>query len=76
MGMQMSKKKLEKGINPELEKAISELLKVTMLDPTASLTDKTKIIDRALKLEALKMKDQDDAWGSGFLDDDNDDKDM
>ena len=48
----MSKKKV--GINPELEKAISELLKATMLDPTASLTDKTKILDRALKLEALK----------------------
>jgi hypothetical protein len=32
-----------------------------------------KIIDRSLKLEALKMKLQDDAWGSGFLDDDEDD---
>jgi hypothetical protein len=63
--------KKEKGINPELEKAISELLKATMLDPTATLTDKTKILDRALKLEALKAKMSDDEWGSGFgLDDD------
>ena len=59
----MSKKKADKGINPELEKAISELLKSTMIDPTASLTDKTKIIDRALKLEALKAKFSDDEWG-------------
>jgi hypothetical protein len=63
--------KKDKGINPELEKAISELLKATMLDPTATLTDKTKILDRALKLEALKAKMSDDEWGSGFgLDDD------
>ena len=61
----------DKGINPDLEKAISDLLKVTMLDPTASLTDKTKILDRALKLEQLKLKMSDDEWGSGFgLDDD------
>jgi hypothetical protein len=63
--------KKDKGINPDLEKAISDLLKVTMLDPTASLTDKTKILDRALKLEQLKLKMSDDEWGSGFgLDDD------
>jgi hypothetical protein len=42
-----------------------------MLDSTASLTDKTKILDRALKLEQLKLKMSDDEWGSGFgLDDD------
>ena len=50
----MSKKKT--GINPDLEKAISDLLKSTMSDPMASLNDKTKIIDRALKLEAIKQK--------------------
>lgn len=70
----MSKKK-EKGINPDLEKAISDLLIATMADPMASLTDKTKVLDRALKLEQLKMKMSDDEWGSGFgLDDDEDDK--
>jgi len=63
--------KKDKGINPDLEKAISDLLKVTMADPEASLTDKTKVLDRALKLEQLKMKMSDDEWGSGFgLDDD------
>lgn len=68
--MRLSKKKV--GINPDLEKAISDLLKTTMLDPTASLTDKTKILDRALKLEQLKLKISDDEWGSGFFGEDED----
>ena len=65
----MSKK--QKGISPELEKAISDLLKATMSDPTASLTDKSKIIDRALKLEQLKARISDDDWGAGFASDDD-----
>lgn len=60
----MSKK--SKGINPDLEKAISDLLKQVMADPTATLTDKTKVIDRALNLEKVKQKISDDEWGSGF----------
>jgi len=60
------KKVKEKGINPELEKAISTMLAEVMVDSTATITDKTKVIDRALKLEAIKMKMQDDEWGSGF----------
>lgn len=62
----MSKKK-EKGINPELEAAISKLLTEVMIDPTATITDKMKVIDRSLKLEALKAKLSDDEWGSGFF---------
>jgi hypothetical protein len=65
--------KKDKGINPDLEQAISDLLKATMLDPTATLTDKTKILDRALKLEQLKLKMNDDEWGSGFLGGDDED---
>ena len=65
----MSKK--TKGINPELETAIANLLKATMSDPTASLTDKTKILDRALKLEQLKARISDDDWGAGFASDDD-----
>ncbi len=61
----MSRKK-DKGINPELEDAISKMLKEVMQDPTASITDKSKVIDRALKLEAIKLKISDDEWGSGF----------
>ena len=58
--------KKQKGINPDLEEAISKMLKEVMTDPMASITDKTKVIDRALKLEAIKLKMSDDEWGSGF----------
>ena len=69
----MSKKK-EKGINSDLEAAINTLMAQVMTDPEASITDKMKVIDRALKLEALKMKDSDSEWGSGFGLDDDDEK--
>ena len=68
----MSKKKI--GINPDLEKHINQLLSAVMMDDTASITEKMKVVDRALKLEALKQKADMDEWGSGFmgLDDDED----
>jgi hypothetical protein len=59
-----------KGLNPELEEAVSKLLRDVMTDPTASLTDKTKVLDRALKLEQIKQKIADDQWGKGFFSDD------
>jgi hypothetical protein len=65
------KKKQEKGINPKLEEAINLLMSQVMADPEATIIDKTRIIDRALKLEALKMKDEDSAWGQGFVLDDD-----
>lgn len=68
----MSKK--AKGINPELENAINKMMKEIMADSTATITDKMRVIDRALKLEQLKMKDSDSEWGSGFGLDDDDDK--
>ena len=64
--------KKQKGINPDLEEAISKMLKEVMTDPMASITDKTKVIDRALKLEAIKLKMSDDDWGAGFAVDDED----
>ncbi len=70
----MSRKK-EKGINPELEKHINQLLSAVMSDPDASITEKMKVVDRALKLEQLKAKISDDEWGSGFMTDDDDDED-
>ncbi len=66
----MSRKK-DKGINPELEEAISKSLKEVMADTTASITEKMKVIDRALKLEAIKLKLTDDEWGSGFATDED-----
>lgn len=61
----MSKK--SKGVNPDLEAAVSELLKAVMSDDMASLTDKCKVIDRAINIEKLKQKISDDEWGSGFI---------
>ena len=61
----MAKKKTS-GINPDLEQAISDLLKEGMADPQATLTDKCKILDRALKLESIRLKADTDEWGSGF----------
>jgi hypothetical protein len=60
-----------KGLNPELEQAISKLLQQVMADETASLTDKTKVLDRALKLEQIKQKIADDEWGKGFFNNDD-----
>jgi len=64
----MSKKR---GINPDLEKAILDVLKSTIADPESSLDAKMKVIDRALKLEALRLKDEGSDWGTGFMNDDD-----
>jgi len=66
--------KKQKGINPDLEQAISDMLKAVMADSMASITDKTKVIDRALKLEAIKLKMSDDEWGAGFANVDEEDE--
>jgi hypothetical protein len=59
--------KKSKGLNPELENAIEVLLADVMNDPEASLTDKCKVLDRAINVEKLKQKISDDEWGSGFI---------
>ena len=59
--------KKSKGVNPELEEAVSKLLVAVMSDEMASLTDKCKVIDRAINIEKLKQKISDDEWGSGFI---------
>ena len=61
----MSKK--SKGVNPDLEDAVSQLLREVMADEKASLTDKCKVIDRSINIEKLKQKISDDEWGSGFV---------
>jgi hypothetical protein len=61
----MSKK--NKGVNPDLEDAVSKLLQSVMADEMASLTDKCKVIDRAINIEKLKQKLSDEEWGSGFI---------
>ena len=59
--------KKSKCLNPELESAIEVLLADVMNDPEASLTDKCKVLDRAINVEKLKQKISDDEWGSGFI---------
>jgi hypothetical protein len=66
----MSKK--NKGVNPDLEDAVSKLLQEVMQDEQASLTDKCKVIDRAINIEKLKQKLSDDEWGSGFINTEDD----
>ena len=65
----MSKK--SKGVNPDLEDAVSQLLKEVMADEKASLTDKCKVIDRSINIEKLKQKLSDEEWGSGFITNDD-----
>ena len=65
-------KKQDKGINPDLEDAINSMLKDMKINEEWSLTDKMKILDRALKLEAIKLKVSDEGWGSELLDDNDD----
>ena len=48
------------------------MLEEVMSDPSCSITDKTKVIDRALNLEKIKMKISDEEWGSGFTIDEDD----
>jgi hypothetical protein len=61
-----------KGINPDLESAISKMLKEVLNNPETSLIDKMRVIDRALNLEKIKQKVSDDQYGVGFLTDDTD----
>lgn len=61
----MTRKKAK--VNPDLEDAINKLLEQVMGDPTSTLTDKTKILDRALKWEAIKLKALDEDWGAGLF---------
>ena len=61
----------------ELEKSVKKLLTDVMKkhdDPkeAPSLTDKMKVIDRAIKLEALNQKLQGQEFGKGFFDNDDD----
>lgn len=62
------------SINPELEKAVESLLKEVMSPKsTADTETKLKVLDRAMKLEALKAKLKDDEWGAGLFENGDDD---
>lgn len=59
-------KKPPKGVNPDLDSFISDMLKEAKDDAEMSLLDKLRIVDRALNLEKIKAKITDDDWGTGF----------
>lgn len=62
--------KKQSGINPDLEDAINTLLTSVMSDPSVDLEVKLKVIDRAMNLEKIKQKMNDDVYGTGFLTED------
>ena len=59
--------KKDKGINPNLEKTISQLLKDVESGVIDDVETKLKVIDRAINLEKIKQKVNDDGYGSGFF---------
>lgn len=73
----MSRKK-DSGskVNPKLTKAINEMLEEVMAPgeekKKVSLTDRCKVIDRALKLEGIRLKIDDAGYGTGFANGDDD----
>jgi hypothetical protein len=55
------------NINTDLEKLLKSMLhEAAKKETDIALEDKLKIIDRALKLEALKHKIEDDGYGKDF----------
>lgn len=66
--------KVDKTLNPQLVKAVNDFLAEVMKDPAATLLDKMRVIDRALALEKIKLKIEDDQWGSGFTDEEETDE--
>jgi len=65
-----AKKADRKGVNPDIEKLIKREIKRLLDDEsdTISLTDKCKIIDRALALEKVKAAIEDEGFGTAFDD--------
>jgi hypothetical protein len=55
-----------KTINDDIEKALNRLLKEVMRDPSATLTDRCKVIDRAMKWESIKQNNDAGKYGEGF----------
>jgi len=59
--------KKDKGINPDLEKTISQLLKDVENGTIDDVETKLKVIDRAINLEKIKQKVNDEGYGSGLF---------
>jgi hypothetical protein len=65
----MAKPPKKDSLLEDLEMQISKLMKETMKDPSATLTDKTKVLDRGLKLAQIIAKIDDPSGNAGFSDD-------
>lgn len=63
----MSRKSNNAGKVPKyLKDAVEALVKDTLKDTKASLTDRCKAVDRGLKLAAIEAKMDDAGYGAGF----------
>lgn len=63
--------KAPRKINPDLEKLIKKMVEDAAQPdavgaPAMKMDDKFRVIDRALKLEMLRFKVEEDDWGSDF----------
>ena len=67
----MATKPKTQVVNAELEKFLTKLMKEANNSNDMSLTDKMRIVDRVLKLEAMKAKITDEKMGSGFHSDED-----
>jgi hypothetical protein len=65
----MATKPKKDSLMEELETQISKLIKDTMKSADATLTDKTKVLDRGLKLAQIIAKIDDPSGNAGFSDD-------
>lgn len=66
-------RRAQSKVDPDLKKAIKQMVKDVSGGANVSLTDKCKVIDRALKLAAIEAKLDDPGFGTGFKDNDGDD---
>lgn len=67
----MTAPKKKPKVNPAVERAVAKMLREVMAtrkkgEEQVPLLDKLRVLDRALKLEAIKAKVQDDEDGAFF----------
>lgn len=70
----MTAPKKKPKVSPTVERAVDKLLKEVMKQADATLLDKLRVLDRAIKIEAIKAKVQDDEDGEFFRNQPQDDE--
>lgn len=67
----MSAPSNKRQVNPQISRFLEKLMnEVSKQGNKATLDDKLKVLDRALKAEAMRLKIEDKPMGSAFFDDD------